>query len=34
MLVAMLTLIRFRPNAFWVILGAGVARVLLSAVGW
>lgn len=32
MLVAFLTLIRFRPNAFWVILGAGVLRLLISFV--
>lgn len=30
MLVAMFVLIRFRPNAFWVILGAGVVRFLLG----
>lgn len=30
MLVAMFTLIRFRPNAFWVILGAGVLRFLVG----
>jgi chromate transporter len=34
MVVAMIVLIRFRPNAFWVILGAGVLRLLLSALGW
>lgn len=34
MFIAMFTLIRFRPNAFWVILGAGVMRLLLSAIGW
>jgi chromate transporter len=34
MFLAMVVLIRFRPNAFWVILGAGVMRLLLSAVGW
>ena len=33
MLVAIFTLVRFRPNAFWVILGAGVVRVLFGAVG-
>jgi chromate transporter len=33
MIIAIVTLIRFRPNAFWVILGAGVARVLLSTIG-
>jgi chromate transporter len=32
MLVAMFVLIRFRPNAFWVILGAGVVRFLLGVV--
>jgi len=32
MLVAMFVLIRFRPNAFWVILGAGVVRLLLGLV--
>lgn len=32
MLVAFFTLIRFRPNAFWVILGAGVLRLLISFV--
>jgi len=34
MFLAMVVLIRFRPNAFWVILGAGVMRLLLSAIGW
>lgn len=33
MIVAMVVLIRFRPNAFWVILGAGVIRFLFGAVG-
>jgi len=33
MLVAIFVLVRFRPNAFWVILGAGVIRFLLGAVG-
>jgi chromate transporter len=33
MLVAIFILVRFRPNAFWVILGAGVIRFLLGAVG-
>jgi len=33
MIVAIFTLIRFRPNAFWVILGAGVIRLLFGAVG-
>lgn len=32
MIMAMFTLIRFRPNAFWVILGAGVFRVLIALV--
>jgi len=32
MLLAMFTLIRFRPNAFWVILGAGLLRVLVGLV--
>ena len=31
MIVAMITLIKFRPNAFWVILGAGVIRVLIGS---
>ncbi|HYV12186.1 MAG TPA: chromate efflux transporter [Pyrinomonadaceae bacterium] len=33
MIVAIFTLLRFRPNAFWVILGAGVIRFLLGAIG-
>jgi chromate transporter len=33
MIVAIFVLVRFRPNAFWVILGAGVTRLLFSAVG-
>lgn len=33
-ILAMLVLIRFRPNAFWVILGAGVIRFLLGLVLW
>src|SRR6185369_12733145 len=33
MLVAIFILVRFRPNAFWVILGAGVIRLLFGAVG-
>lgn len=33
MIVAVFTLIRFRPNAFWVILGAGVIRYLFGALG-
>jgi chromate transporter len=32
MVLAGLTLIRFRPNAFWVIIGAGVLRVLIGLV--
>jgi chromate transporter len=32
MVLAVLTLIRFRPNAFWVIIGAGVLRVLIGLV--
>jgi chromate transporter len=32
MLLAIFTLVRFRPNAFWVILGAGVLRVLIGLV--
>jgi len=30
MLVAIFTLIRYRPNAFWVILGAGVIRFVIG----
>jgi chromate transporter len=30
MVLAMFTLVRFRPNAFWVILGAGVIRLLVG----
>jgi chromate transporter len=33
MLVAIFVLVRFRPNALWVLLGAGVIRFLLGAVG-
>jgi len=33
MLVAVFILVRFRPNAFWVIFGAGVIRLLFGAVG-
>ena len=33
MLVAIFILVRFRPNAFWVILGAGVIRFLFGAIG-
>jgi chromate transporter len=32
MILAMYILVRYRPNAFWVILGAGVLRVLVGAV--
>jgi len=32
MLLAIFTLVRFRPNAFWVIFGAGVLRVLIGLV--
>lgn len=32
MLLAMYVLVRYRPNAFWVILGAGVIRVLVGLV--
>jgi chromate transporter len=32
MTMAVFTLIRFRPNAFWVILGAGVIRFLVGLV--
>ena len=33
MIVAMFVLVRFRPNALWVLLGAGVLRLLFSVVG-
>src|SRR5689334_12112462 len=33
MIVAIFILVRFRPNAFCVIFGAGVVRLLFSAVG-
>ncbi len=33
MIVAIVILVRYRPNAFWVILGAGVIRFLFGAVG-
>jgi chromate transporter len=33
MILAIFTLVRFRPNAFWVILGAGVIRFLFGVVG-
>jgi hypothetical protein len=32
MALAIFTLVRFRPNAFWVILGAGVLRFLIGLV--
>ena len=32
MLLAIFVLVRFRPNAFWVILGAGVLRLLIGIV--
>lgn len=32
MVLAMFILVRFRPNAFWVILGAGVIRLLVGLV--
>lgn len=32
MTLAIFTLVRFRPNAFWVILGAGVLRFLVGAL--
>lgn len=32
MLLAIFILVRFRPNAFWVILGAGVMRLLVGFV--
>jgi chromate transporter len=33
-IVAVFILVRFRPNALWVILGAGVIRFLLGLVLW
>jgi chromate transporter len=33
MLVAIVVLVRFRPNAFWVIFGAGVIRFFFGAIG-
>jgi chromate transporter len=33
MIVAIFILVRFRPNAFWVIFGAGVVRLLFGAMG-
>ena len=32
MLLAIVTLVRFRPNPFWVLMGAGVLRVLIGMV--
>jgi chromate transporter len=32
--IALFLLIRFRPNAFWIILGAGVVRFLLGFILW
>ena len=32
--VAVVVLVRFRPNAFWLILGAGVIRFLLGLILW
>jgi len=32
MVLAIFTLVRFRPNAFWVILGAGLLRFLVGLV--
>jgi chromate transporter len=32
MLVAIFTLVRFRPNAFWVIVGAGVLRFVIGLI--
>jgi chromate transporter len=32
MLVAIVVLVRFRPNAFWIIAGAGVVRFLIGLV--
>lgn len=33
MIVAIFTLVRFRPNALWVLLGAGIIRFLFGAIG-
>lgn len=33
MVVAIFTLVRFRPNALWVLLGAGMIRFLFGAIG-
>jgi len=32
MVLAMFTFIRFRPNAFWVIFGAGLIRFVIGLV--
>lgn len=32
--VILLILFRFRPNAFWVLIGAGVFRYLMALVLW
>ena len=32
--VAAVVLVRFRPNPFWVIMGAGVLRVFLGMILW
>jgi len=34
MVIALFTLIRFRLNPFWVLLGAGMIRFLFGAAGW
>ncbi|MEP6636496.1 MAG: chromate transporter, partial [Acidobacteriota bacterium] len=33
-IVAVFVLLRFRPNAFWVILGAGLIRFLIGLILW
>jgi hypothetical protein len=33
-LACAVVLLRFRPNPFWVIMGAGVARLLLGLLPW
>ena len=33
-MAAGVVLVRFRPNAFWVITGAGVLRFLLGMIFW
>jgi len=32
--IILLILLRFRPNAFWVLIGAGVFRYLMALVLW